>query len=176
METDTLHPSSKDGAARLGVDIGRVIIAGDGPDTSFVDGTDEEALRTPEVPGATDALARLHRLFGGRVWLVSKCGARIEARTRRWLTAHRFFENTSIDPQKLVFCRTRPEKAAICARLGITCFVDDRWDVLASMAGLVSHRVLFGTSVAPAAGVVAAADWVAAEAAVIGLLRQCVAG
>jgi hypothetical protein len=118
------------------------------------------------VPGASDALARLQRLFEGRVWLVSKCGARVEGRTRRWFSAHRFFERTSIDPEKLLFCRTRPEKAPICARLRITCFVDDRWDVLASMAGIVTNRVLFGSRVAPASDVVAAADWLEAEAAV----------
>ena len=157
---------------RLGVDIGRVIIAGDGPDTSFVGGTDEDALRTPEVPGACEALTRLHRLFEGRVWLVSKCGARVEARTRRWLAAHRFFETTSINPDQIVFCRARPEKAPICARLRITCFVDDRWDVLASMSGIVPGRILFGASVPPVDGVIAAANWVEAEAAVVSQLRQ----
>ena len=157
---------------RLGVDIGRVIIAGDGPDTSFVGGTDEDAMRTPEMPGAIEALARLRRLFDGRVWLVSKCGARVQARTRRWLEDRRFFETTSIDPNNLVFCRTRPEKAPICARLRITCFVDDRWDILASMGEVVPSRILFGTGVSPAAGVAAAASWVEAEAAVRAALLQ----
>jgi hypothetical protein len=161
---------------RLGVDIGRVIIAGDGPDTSFVGGSEEAAMRAPEVPGAFAALTRLGRSFGGRLWLVSKCGPRVEARTRRWLAARRFFEITSIDPQRVVFCRTRPEKAPICARLGITAFVDDRWDVLASMAGVVPSRFLFGAEVSPHPEVVPAADWDAAEAAIGRLVLQSPGG
>lgn len=149
--------------SRLGVDIGRVIIAGDGPDTSFVGGSEEEALRAPAIPGAFEALARLRGRFGGRVWLVSKCGKRVEARTRSWLARHGFFEATAIDPAHLVFCRTRPEKAPICGSLGITCFVDDRWDVLESMSGIVRHRILFGADVAPEADVVAAPTWDVAE-------------
>lgn len=138
---------------RLGVDIGRVIIAGDGPDTSFVGGSEEDALRAPAMPGAFDALRRLHAHFEGRVWLVSKCGAKVQTRTRTWLAHHRFFETTRIDPSHLFFCRTRPEKAPICAKLGITCFVDDRADVLACMEGVVETRVLF-------------TDWETAEAAI----------
>ncbi|MFK5221766.1 hypothetical protein ACI3PI_10215, partial [Lactobacillus helveticus] len=49
---------------RLGIDIGRVIIHGDGPDTSFVGaGTDEEALEAPAMDGALDTIARLVRCF-----------------------------------------------------------------------------------------------------------------
>jgi hypothetical protein len=152
----------------LGVDIGRVIIAGDGPDTSFIGGSDEDAMRAPEMPGAIEALTRLRARFEGRVWLVSKCGPRIQARTREWLAARRFFERTGIEPAHLEFCRTRPEKAPICARLGVTCFVDDRWDVLASMAGIVPHRIHFGQSEARDASVAAAPGWREVEAIVSG--------
>ncbi len=156
----------------LGVDIGRVIIAGDGPDTSFVSGSDEDALRTPEIAGATEALARLHRAVGGRLWLVSKCGARVQERTRRWLGHRRFFETTGIDASNLFFCRTRPEKAPICARLGITCFVDDRSDVLESMDGIVPHRLWFGASGAHRSGVIPVAGWQEAEAEILRLLAR----
>jgi hypothetical protein len=152
---------------RLGVDIGRVIIEGDGPDTSFVGGSEEEALRAPEIPGAFDALGRLHRDFGGRIWLVSKCGKRVEARTRLWLARRRFFEITGISREHLAFCRTRPEKAPICESLRITCFVDDRWDVLATMAGIVPHRILFGAETAPEGDVIPAATWKDAEASIL---------
>ena len=37
---------------------------------------------------AFDAIARLVRSFGGRVWIVSKCGKKIEARSRMWLERH----------------------------------------------------------------------------------------
>jgi hypothetical protein len=154
---------------RLGVDIGRVIIAGDGPDTSFVGGSDEDALRTPEIAGATEALTRLHRALGGRVWLVSKCGARVQERTRRWLAHRRFFETTRIDPANLFFCHTRPEKAPICQKLEITCFVDDRSDVLASMNGIVPHRLWFGASDAHGSHVTPVAGWGEAEAEILRL-------
>jgi hypothetical protein len=156
-----IHPTN-----RLGVDIGRVIIAGDGPDTSFVGGSEEDALSAPPIEGAFEALTRLREHFAGRIWLVSKCGARVQARTRLWLAHHQFFERTGIDPLHLRFCRTRPEKAPICAELGITCFIDDRVDVLAEMRDIVPTRILFGAPTA-SSDVIAAPDWVAAEAEAI---------
>ena len=50
---------------RMGVDVGRVIIAGDGPDTSFIGGSDDDATRAPEVVGAFEALTRLADLTPG---------------------------------------------------------------------------------------------------------------
>lgn len=148
---------------RLGVDIGRVIIDGDGPDTSFIGGSEEDAMRAPAVAGAVSALAELTRRFEGRVWLVSKCGPRIQERTRRWLAHHRFFQATGIAPDHLFFCRDRKEKAPICARLGIGVFVDDRVDVLVAMEGVVGTRLLFGASRSPVPGLVATPTWVVAR-------------
>jgi hypothetical protein len=162
--TASMSPHTPD-EPRLGVDIGRVIIAGDGPDTSVVGGSEDAALRAPSLPRAFEALARLHRLYDGRVWLVSKCGPRVQARTRAWLAHHRFFASTGIDPAKLVFCLKRPEKAPICARLGITCFIDDRPDVLESMRGVVPIRLLFGALAPSGPAVIPVADWTAAERA-----------
>jgi hypothetical protein len=153
----------------LGVDIGRVIIHGDGPDTSFVGGSDEEALRAPAMDGAFEAIARLTQRFSGRVHLVSKCGSRVQAKTRAWLARHRFFEATGISPAHLHFCRDRKEKAPICAALGVGFFVDDRVDVLSCMAGVVRHRFLFGASSAPV-GVVPVPTWAAAEQAILAAL------
>lgn len=68
---------------RLGIDIGRVIIDGPshpgGGDTAFFSGDEATMLATPEMPGCVPAIARLTELFGGRVWLVSKCGPRVQA-------------------------------------------------------------------------------------------------
>jgi len=155
------------GEPRLGVDIGRVIIHGDGPDTSFVGGSEADALKAPALSGAFEALARLNTFFDGRVWLVSKCGPRIQARTRAWLGEHRFFACTGIAPDHVHFCRERPEKAAICRNLGITCFVDDRVDVLEAMRGIVPHRFLFGARSAPAVEIVPVETWMAAEPAIM---------
>src|SRR3954453_8336039 len=93
--------------ARLGGDSGRVIIAGpedgagaDPPaaDTAFFGESEEEAMATPAVAGAFEALARLTGWFGGRVWIVSKCGERTEARSLRWLEHHGFHTRTGIPP------------------------------------------------------------------------------
>lgn len=155
--------------ARLGIDIGRVIIAGDGPDTSFLGVPDDDAMRAPALEGAFEAIARLVADYDGRVWLVSKCGERVQQRTRRWLGHHRFFEATGVRPDRVRFCRERREKAPICAELGITCFIDDREDVLLAMAGVVPTRILFGAQVARGAGLSPARDWEVAEA----LARGC---
>lgn len=161
-----LHPHPKQAAAepRLGIDIGRVLIAGDGPDTSFIGGSDDDAMRAPAMEGAFESVARLVARYEGRVWLVSKCGPRIQARSRRWLERHAFFETTGVRPDRLRFCRERREKAPICLELGITCFVDDRADVLAAMAGTVATRILFGAEVSRDPGVVPAPRWSDAEA------------
>jgi hypothetical protein len=137
---------------RLGVDIGRVIIAGsspDGEDTAFFQGGLDNAVRTPAVPGALAALAHLSDRFGRRVWLVSKCSVRSEARSLAWLRHHEFFTGTGIPAGNVRFCRRRSEKAPICAELGITHFIDDRAEVLHHMRGVVPHLFLFG---APAQG------------------------
>lgn len=158
---------------RLGVDIGRVIIHGDGPDTSFIQARDDEAaMQAPAVDGAIDALARLTRRFEGAVWLVSKCGPRIEALSRRWLNHHGFFDKTGISPAQLRFCRERREKAGICLKLGVTMFVDDRVDVLVPMAGIVAHRFLFGASSSSDPTITAVRTWQATEAAIDALLDE----
>src|SRR5438105_6023370 len=74
---------------RLGIDIGRVLIAGgEGGDTAFFGRSEEEALETSAVVGAFDSVARLVPLFEGRVFLVSKCGSKIQRRSRAWLEHH----------------------------------------------------------------------------------------
>lgn len=130
----------------LGIDIGRVIIGpGEGHhDTSFLSGSEADAMRTPPMPGAFETIARLVVALDRRVWLVSKCGPRVQARTRRWLSHHRFFERTGVFQQHLRFCRKRHEKAPICAELGLEAFIDDRPDVLLPMEGIVRWRYLFG--------------------------------
>lgn len=161
----TIHqPAAR--APTLGVDIGRVIIHGDGPDTSFIGGSEDAAMRAPAMDGAFASLTRLRERFAGRVWLVSKCGPRVQDRTRKWLDRHRFFETTGVSPGHLRFCLSRKDKAPICAELGITLFVDDRRDVLDAMEGVVPHRFQFGASEAPA-GVRPVPTWAVCEAAIL---------
>jgi hypothetical protein len=153
------------------VDIGRVIIHGDGPDTSFIGCSDEESLRAPAMAGALPALARLTRAYDGHVWLVSKCGAGVQKRTRAWLAHHSFYKVTGIREENLRFCKTRPEKAPICEKLGITCFIDDRLDILDSMRGKVPALLWFGESRSRSPRIVAAPTWAEAEAEAMRALR-----
>lgn len=129
---------------RIGVDIGRVIINGDGADTSFFGHDHAEAMRTPAVPGAVSAVAELVRRFDGRVWLVSKCGPKIQARSLAWLEHHGFWAKTGVARDNVRFCRERRDKAIHARRLALTHFVDDRFDVLEHLVGLVDHLYLFG--------------------------------
>ena len=159
------------GEPRLGVDIGRVIIGGgppeSGEDTAFFHGELDDALRTPAVEGAFEALARLVGRFEGRVWLVSKCGPWVQERTLVWLDHHRFYERTGVDRANVRFCRERSEKADHCRELSITDFVDDRLDVLEALRGVVARGYLFGPQDGGVpADVVPTPDWPAVERAV----------
>ena len=132
----------------LGVDFGGVVhgvtYRPGRPDT-FLEGSFEEAMGTPAMPGAMQALGRLVEVFEGRVWLVSKCGPRVQALTENWLGRHDFPALTGIGIDHWVFCRQRTDKALRCGELGITHFVDDRADVLEAMEGGVGHRFMFAS-------------------------------
>jgi hypothetical protein len=132
---------------RLGIDIGRVIIDGPshpGGDTAFFSGDEAVMLATPEMAGAGEAIAALSDLFGGRVWLVSKCGPRIQARTLRWLDAHDFWDRAAVPREAVRFCRERREKRGHCEELGLTHFVDDHPEVHAAIRGAVDYQYFFG--------------------------------
>jgi hypothetical protein len=150
MNHHTQHDPGRDpdDPACLGIDIGRVIIGpvdDDGhADTSFLAGTPDQAMATPPAVDAFATIARLADAFDGQVWLVSKCGPRVQDKTRRWLAHWRFWETTGIPPDQVRFCLERRDKAQHCAELGVTHFVDDRVDVLRHLVGLVSDLYLFG--------------------------------
>ena len=140
--------------ARLGVDIGRVIIDGGGPgggDTQFFSGDTARMLATPAVPEALETLARLVPRFE-EVWLISKCGERVQRNTLQWLDHQEFAARTGIPRGNVRFRRRRPDKAIHCAELGITHFVDDKLDVHQALRGIVEHRYLFGPQRSPAPG------------------------
>jgi hypothetical protein len=164
------------GQQRLGVDIGRVIIDGSahpgGGDTAFFQGDEATMLATLEMAGAVDAVAALAARLTGGVWLVSKCGPRVEARTRRWLAGHDFFGRTGIDPDHLRFCRAREDKRIHCLELGLTHFVDDRIEVHEAIRDVVGHRYLFGPQRGPAPGFVTPVpDWPTARRLIEATLR-----
>ncbi|GIG92564.1 hypothetical protein [Plantactinospora endophytica] len=111
----------------------------EGEDTALL----ADFRRTPPMPGVFEALAALvSEMFGEHVYLVSKCGERVERRTGLWLHHHDFYRRTGIRVENVHFCRTRQGKAPIAAALGLTHFVDDRLEVL-SYLETVPHRYLF---------------------------------
>lgn len=176
------HRAAIDEHARVGVDIGRVIIAavasGGRADTSFIGGTEEDAMRTPPVNDAFRVVARLVERTGGNVWLVSKAGPRIEALTRRWLVQWRFLAATNVPDTNVVFCRERRDKADHAVRLRLTHFIDDRVDVLEHLRAVMKDLYLFGhqapdVQVPPWA--VHVLTWQAVERALLGE-PPCVAG
>lgn len=156
----------------LGIDIGRVLMCPTSddarPDTSFLDLPDEQALALPASPHVWDVVPELVRAFAGRVWLVSKAGARIEALTRRWLTHQRFFERVGLPADAVRFCRRRPDKRVHAIELGLSHFIDDRSDVLAALVGAVPHLYLFGAQTAPTPTFAThVADWAVARGVVL---------
>ena len=125
--------------AALGVDVGGVII-GRTTTTGQAELADRNAA---EVPGALDALRLLvDRGFGDAVFVISKCGPRVQAKILRWLKDQRFHEVTGVKPNHVRFCLERREKLQICSELGITHFIDDRLDVLMNLRQ-VPHLYLF---------------------------------
>lgn len=134
--------------ARVGIDIGRVIMAptdADGrADTSFLNGTESDAMRTPPNEGAFDVIREIVFRTHGNVWLVSKAGRRIQELTRRWLHHWDFYRATGMVESHLRFCIERRDKATHAKELGLTHFVDDRVDVLQHLRGLVPALYLFG--------------------------------
>jgi hypothetical protein len=153
---------------RLGIDIGKVIINGPahpgGGDTAFFQGDEATMLATPEMPGAAASIRRLSALFGGRVWLVSKCGPRVQARTLRWLDGHGFYERAGIPRENVRFCLTRQEKRPHCEELGLTHFVDDHPEVHQAIRGTAGYLYFFGPQASPVPPWgIRAATWADAE-------------
>lgn len=161
---------------KIGIDIGRVIIrpAQTEGDTSFLNGSDQDAMRTLPSPGAFEAIAQLFDASDGQVWLVSKCGPRIQQRSRAWLTHWGFTKKTGVTPDRFHFCRERRDKAAIARRLGLDVFIDDRPDIARHLAGIVGLRYLFGPQkprTATPPGVIEVADWAAVRRELLPLVN-----
>lgn len=156
---------------RLGVDFGQVIHGAAAPDgaqdTVFLDGSADEALESPPTDGALDVLPRLVERFGGRAWIISKAGPRIQERTLAWLDHHDFYARTGLPRGNVRFCRKRADKAGHCAKLKITHMIDDRIDVHRALQDTVPCLYLFGRQKGPAPDWVRhTVTWVDVEAAI----------
>lgn len=125
---------------RIGVDLGGVVIGGSSATQDTMFGS--TYLETPAVPGAFAALSFLS-LAGHAVFVVSKCGPKVEQHSREWLAARQFAYRTGVYESRWHFCRDRADKAGIARRLHLDAFVDDRWDVIESVGPVVSTAVVF---------------------------------
>ncbi len=134
--------------ARIGIDIGRVLMAatdaGGRADTSFLQGSDANAMQTPPNDGAFSVIRELVARTNGNVWLVSKAGPRIQGLTRRWLAHWNVFEKTGLPEAHIRFCLERRDKAAHARELRLSHFIDDRIDVHQHLHGIVPRLYLFG--------------------------------
>ena len=129
---------------RVGLDFGGVIV----PKGKSRAGEDT-ALEGSEgcghaQKGAFEDIQRIVAACDGRVWIVSKAGPRMQARTRQWLASADFWARTGMVTGRVRFCLEREEKAQLCSELGITHFVDDRVHVMQILRPVVPHLYLFG--------------------------------
>lgn len=131
---------------RLSLDVGRVITRVDPAELREGEGALSKPHRRNSniwVPGALSAVSDLVALFQGEVWLISKCGEEIAQWVRKRLEVHRFFKQTGLDPEHLMFCRTHEEKARVAERKGIDIHMDDSPTVIDAMRDRVAVRILF---------------------------------
>jgi hypothetical protein len=120
---------------KIGIDIGRVIIAGDtdAPNLFF----SQKFSEAPAVEGAIAAIQQLAEVYAPEnIYLVSKCGETTQQRTLIWLEAQDFYTQTGVLPENVKFCRERPQKRQICDEFGIKIFIDDRFTVLQHLDNL----------------------------------------
>lgn len=127
---------------KLGIDIGGVIIDRKKNDSSDTSLFGPNYLNAFAVEGAFDTIKILHERFAGEVYVVSKCGANIERKSREWLVHNGFTATTGVKMENVHFCRRRSDKAPICEKLGITHFIDDKLEVLSYLTS-VKNRYLF---------------------------------
>ncbi|WP_344836742.1 hypothetical protein [Actinocorallia longicatena] len=140
------------GEARLGVDLGRVVVGAnrDARGRVFLD----DPTKMPLIEGAFEVLPRLVERFKGQAWVISRISEEGEPMSLAWLEYHDFYGRTGISRDRIRYCRLREEKALHCAELGITHMIDDRMDVHRAIRDIVPNRYLFGPQEEPGP------DWV----------------
>lgn len=121
---------------KIGIDIGRVIIGGNGEDTFFT----EKFLDTPEVEDAFGSILDLKNA-GHEIHLISKCGESVEKKSLEWLFSWGYFY--AIPQHRIHFVRKRPLKAPMAVALELDIFIDDREDIFESMQKVITHSILF---------------------------------
>lgn len=90
--------------------------------------TKEEGIEGINVPGCIETLTAL-KAAGHKLILLSFCGARRAKNTRDYLTE----KHTGLFDE-LIFVKDRKYKSVICNRYGIDVLIDDRQDILSTVA------------------------------------------
>ena len=126
---------------RVGIDFGGVIVKPGGT-VNKEDTTDRFESWKPQAD-VFDSVQALVTACDGNVWIVSKAGRRMEARTREWLERTRFYELTGLERINVKFCRSRTDKRIHCEQHRITHFIDDRIHVMQILQGVVPHLFRF---------------------------------
>lgn len=129
---------------RIGIDIGGVIIAQDTdePDLFF----SNDFLRAKPFPDCFEIIRLLIEKFGKEnLFIISKCGEKIQRKSMEWLEHNQFFSITGFLPEHIHFCLERHEKAGIADRLQLNVFIDDRYTVLKHLLSLeqIERLILF---------------------------------
>lgn len=132
---------------KIGIDIGGVIIDRQRNDNSDTSLFGPNYLNALAVPNVMEVIAIINdRIFPHQTYIISKCGANIERKSREWLMHNKFYEKTGMTEDKVHFCRERCDKAPIAQKLGLTHFIDDKLEVLGYMRDIVPNRILFNPS------------------------------
>ena len=127
----------------LGVDIGNVIINHRLSDLDDKTLHEERYSTIPASEGVFEAMKTLNTYFSGQVYLISKCTPWAQEKILAWLSDNDFYNKTGVDSKNVHFVRERHEKDAICQKLGITNFIDDRLEVLSHMIKSTPNLFLF---------------------------------
>lgn len=95
------------------------------------------------VPGSLEGLRRIVRSrHFDKVYIVSKAGFLSQILFRIRFRRLNFWEYTGIPRENLYFCRRYEDKKAICEKLSVTHFIDDRFRVLHNLES-VRHIFAF---------------------------------
>lgn len=147
---------------RLGIDCGGVILKHNSTNAREVqewEGTifsDNNYLKSPEVFAAVESIAAIIELVGeDNVFIISKCGSKVEMKTMQWLEYHNLFQRTGFKREHVFFCRNREHKAEFCTDLELTHYVDDHVMILQTLPQSVFRQIhfhpakFFGSSFTP---------------------------
>ena len=86
------------------------------------------------LPGSLDTLQKISASGTfDEIHVVSKANRLVSVLFRLRLRSLDFWEQTGIPRKNLHFCKRHKDKAAICKKIGITDFVDDRLHVLSHL-------------------------------------------